>query len=177
MQCNCDIFLHAHPVLETFWFVLGETKSLQIQLHFVHRENHLYDLKIERVYVDNTLDPRFFNEKDIDSLLYAVVNIIEIYTGKYPERSLRCEAHDQIQAAIFRIILRANHDIMVKLFSIQAEDKGVKSTGIRPKNPVFVVKRTVPMQPVIRLAHQMLSTYSQLFGTPVQIRLSLPKRK
>lgn len=142
------------------------------QLNVSSQQLNVFDLTLEKRYLFEDPQPAFFNENDVDMMLYAVVQAIELYTGKYPERSVRCKAGDQIQTAIFRIILRTNQEILAGMFSIDEEGKErFRPFDRRPDNPSFLLKRKPDQQRRTHPIQLTLNTYSQLFGSPVFVRL------
>jgi hypothetical protein len=172
MSFQTCIFLQAQPDFSSFWFTLGLRGALLMELRFTGRRNEIFDLTIERRYVFEDPQPPFFNEQDVYNLLHAVVQAIELYTGKYPERSVRCRSGDQIQSTIFRIILRSNQDILAAVFSIDQEEKErFRPFSRRPESPTFLLKRKPDPQRKAHPIQHTLNTYSQLFGNPVHIRL------
>ena len=172
MSLQPCIILQAQPDFSSFWFTLGLRGALLMELRFTSRRTDVSDLTIERRYVFEDPIPAFFNEQDVTNLLHAVVQAIELYTGKYPDRSVRCRAGDQIQTTIFRIILRSNHDILAAIFSIDEEERAhFRPFSRKPESPTFVLKRKPDP---LRKPHPIqytLNTYSQLFGSPVHVRL------
>jgi hypothetical protein len=172
MSYQTCICLQAQHDFSSFWFTLGIRGALLMEMRFTNQRANVFDLTLERRYVFEDPHPAFFNEQDIDTLLYAVVQAIELYTGKYPERSVRCRAGDQIQNSVFRIILRANQDVLATLFSIDEEEKErFRPFSRRPENPTFVLKRKPDPQRKPHPIQLTLNTYSQLFGKPVFVRL------
>jgi hypothetical protein len=172
MSYQTCIFLQAQADFSAFWFALGVRGAVLMEMRFTGKRPDVFDLTLRRRCLFDDPQPAFFNEKDVDLLLYAVVQAIELYTGKYPERSVRCKAGDQVQTAIFRIILRANQEVLAGMFSIDEEGKErFQPFGRRSDVPNFLLKRKPGPQ---RRPHAMqltLNTYSQLFGNPVFVRL------
>jgi hypothetical protein len=172
MSYQTCICLQAQADFSAFWFTLGIRGALLMEMRFTSQHPNVFDLTLEKRYLFEDPQPLFFNENDVDTLLYAVVQAIELYTGKYPERSVRCKAGDNIQTAIFRIILRTNQEMLAGLFSIDEEGKErFRPFGRRLDNPSFLLKRKPDPQ---RGPHPMqltINTYSQLFGSPVFVRL------
>lgn len=168
-KCIC---LQAEPDFSAFWFTLGIRGAVLMEMRFTSEHTDVFDLTLERRYVFEDPHPAFFNEHDIDTLLYAVVQAIELYTGKYPDRSVRCKAGDQIQTTIFRIILRANQEVLAAIFSIDEEDQErFRPFSRKPESPTFLLKRKPDPQRRPHPIQLTLNTHSQLFGNPVFVRL------
>ena len=179
MSYQTCICLQAQADFSAFWFTLGVRGALLMEMRFTSQQSdvsrqqlNVFDLTLEKRYLFEDPQPAFFNERDVDTLLYAVVQAIELYTGKYPERSVRCKAaDDSIQTTIFRMILLANHDILAGMFSIDQEEKErFRPFGRRPDKS-FVLKRKPDPQHGPHSVQLTLNTYSQLFGSPVFVRL------
>lgn len=180
MSYQTCICLQAQADFSAFWFTLGVRGALLMEMRFTSRQSNVsrqelnvFDLTLEKRYLFEDPQPVFFNEHDVDTLLYAVVQAIELYTGKYPERSVRCKAgDDSIQTTIFRMILLTNHDILAGMFSIDQEGKErFRPFGRRPDHSSFVLKRKPDPQRGLHAVQLTLNTYSQLFGSPVFVRL------
>lgn len=171
MSIQTCIHLQAQTDFGKFWFS-GMPGALVIELSFVHHKGNVYDLSIERGYLYEDRFPAIPTQKDIDGLLHAVVQALELYTGKYPDRIIRCKPGDNIQALTFRILMRANYDVLCSLFTIQEEGKGrFLPVGRNVENIVFLLKRRPDSQNKKHPSQVSINTFSQLFGNPVQIRL------
>lgn len=174
MSIQTCICLQARSDFSKFWFS-GMPGALIIELSFVSHKTNVYDLVIERGYLYEEGFPTIPTHKDINSLLHAVIQVLELYTGKYPERTIRCRPGDKIQTLTFRILLLANHDALCPLFMIREEGKG-RLLPFRERNdtPVFLLKRKpdAPYKP--QPVQLTLNTFSQLFGHPVYVRLCEP---
>ena len=180
MSYQTCICLQAQADFSAFWFTLGIRGALLMEMRFtsqqldVSRQKlNVFDLTLEKRYLFEDPQPAFFNENDVDTLLYAVVQAIELFTGKYPERSVRCKAgDDSIQTSIFRMILLTNQDVLAGLFSIDEEGKErFRPFGRRSGNSSFLLKRKPDPQRRPHPIQLTINTYSQLFGSPVFVRL------
>jgi hypothetical protein len=172
MSYQTCICLQAQADFSAFWFTLGVRGALLMEMRFTSQHPNVFDLTLEKRYLFEDPQPAFFNENDVDTLLYAVVQAIELYTGKYPERSVRCKAGEQIQTLIFRMILRANQEMLAGMFSIDEEGKErFRPFRRRPDDPSFLLKRKPDLQRRPHPIQLTINTYSQLFGSPVFVRL------
>ena len=174
MSIQTCIWLQAQSDFSKFWFS-GMPGALVIELSFVHHKANVYDLVIERGYLYDEPFPAIPTQKDINALLHAVIQVIELYTGKYPERVVRCKPGDKIQTLTYRVLLLANQDSLCPLFTIQEEGKGrfpPPAAWIDMiDTPTFLLKRKPDMQYKTQPVQLTLNTFSQLFGHPVYIRL------
>jgi Family of unknown function (DUF6934) len=172
MSYQTCICLQAQADFSAFWFTLGVRGALLMEMRFTGQQQNVFDLTLEKRYLFEDPLPAFFNENDVDTLLYAVVQAIELYTGKYPERSVRCKAGEQIQTLIFKMILRTNQEVLAGMFSINEEGKErFRPFSRRPDDPSFLLKRKPDPQRGPHPIQLTLNTYSQLFGKPVFVRL------
>lgn len=174
MQSQIGIFLQATPDFNSFLFVIGSKNSLQVGLSFIHRQDDVFDLTIERRYEIENSEPLSFTAEDSDMFLHCVTYAIELYTGKYQDRIVRCEATDQIQETIFRIIFRHNKDLMTTLFSIQqVENEKQPHPSLKGKveEGAFLLKRIENKDAASFRVEQIITTYSQIFHNPLLVRL------
>jgi len=172
MSHQTCIILEAQADFSAFYFTLGVRGALLMEMRFTCRHSDLFDLTLERRFLFEDPQPALFNETDVDTLLYAVVHAIELYTGKYPDRSVCCKAGDNVQTSIFRIILRTNQEMLAGMFSIDDDRKErFRPFSRRAEDPYFVLKRKPDPHRMPQPAQLTLNTYSQLFGNPVFVRL------
>lgn len=173
MSIQTCICLQARPDFSKFWFS-GMPGALVIELSFVCHKANIYDMVIERGYLFEDPFPGPPTQKDINALLFAVIQVLELYTAKYPERTIRCKPGDKIQTLTFRILLLANHDLLGPLFTVQDEGKGRLPFGKELENAVFMLKRKPGGPSTPQPTQLTLNTFSQLFGHPVSVRLCEP---
>jgi hypothetical protein len=166
------IHLHARPDLSLFLFTTGFAGSVVIELRFTSLRPGVFDFSIEeRRCISNTA-LALFNDEDVDQLLLTVVQAIELYTGKHPERVIRLRSSNRLEHAVFRVITRAFFDMLRPLFTIEEESKGRFHPFRRHGyNHCFLLKRkpapdgrTHPMQ-------LTLNSHSYISGKIVQVRL------
>lgn len=171
MSIQTCICLQALSDFSKFWFS-GMPGALVVELSFVNHKGNVYDLIIERGYLYEEPFPTIPTQKDIDALLHAVVQVLELYTGKYPDRIIRCKPGDNIQTLTFRILLLANNDILCPIFTIQEEGKGrLLPFSEKMETPVLLLKRKPDAHSKPLPVQLTLNTFSRLFGHPVNVRL------
>ena len=165
-------FLRALPDLSMIQFRTGATGSILIRLRFAFVRHGIYDLSIEQRATDASFDTFFFTEKDAKALLHTVIQIIELYTERYPSRTIRLQGHTHLQIAMFRVILQAHHDLLCPLFSIDKEG-GRRLFPFRRSagDSAFLLKRradtALPSHPI----RASVRTRSRLFGNWVHVEL------
>jgi hypothetical protein len=172
MSTQICTHLQARPDLSLFRFTTGFCGSVLIELRFTALRPGVFDFSIEeRRSISNTA-LALFNDEDVDELLLTVVQAIELYTGKHPERVIRLSANNRLESAVFRVITRAFFDMLRPLFIIEEEVKNrfipFRRNG---SGNCFLLKRkpapdgrTHPMQ-------LTLNTQSCISGKLVQVRL------
>ncbi len=115
--------------------------------------------------------PFMITPEEADGLLLTIILVIELYTGKYPDRVVRLKGSSEMQGLLFRVILRSQQEILCPLFTI-AEEGRIPFFPFRQKGKnIFLLKRKPDgaLKPYpIQLT---LDTHSRLFGTPIQVRL------
>ncbi len=164
--------LQARPDLSLFRFTTGLLGSVIIELRFTALRPGIFDFSIEERYVVSKSLLGLFDDEDVDQLLLTVVQAIELYTGKHPERIIRLKANNRLESAVFRVITRTFLDMLRPLFVIEEEAKNrfvpFRRTG---SGNSFLLKRkpspdgrTPPMQ-------LTLNTHSCISGKLVQVRL------
>jgi len=169
--------LRALPDLSLFQFRTGKSGSILIRLRFARLRTSVYDLSVEQRTVGKTAgdafcDAFFYSEKDAEGLLSTVIQIIELYTGRYPGRIIRLRGNTHLQTVLFKVILRVHHDLLCPLFSIDKEG-GRRLFPFRRSagDSAFLLKRradsALPSHPI----RASVRTRSRLFGNLVHVEL------
>ena len=164
--------LHALPDLSMFQFRTGDFGSILIQLRFMPLRSRVYDLYVEQRQYSDIFHPYLFTEDDARSLLSNVIQVIELYTERYPGRTIRMKGNTQLQTALYRVILRAHHDLLCPLFSIDKEGGRWFFPFRRDAgDSAFLLKRradsSLPAHPI----RASVRTRSRLFGNWVRVEL------
>lgn len=164
--------LQALPDLSVFQFRTGYGDTILIRLQFALLRSGIYDLNIEQQLPANRSYPWLITDEEAKGLIYTVVQVIELYTERYPGRVVRLQGATEFQQTLFRIILRARYDLLLPLFSIDKEGRSWffpfrRSAG----DSVFLLKRRadspLPSHPV----RSSVNTRSRLFGNLVHVEL------
>jgi len=164
--------LTALPDLSVFQFRTGYGDSILVRLEFTMLRCGIYDLSVEQTLPVNRSYPWLITDEEAKGLVYNVVQVIELYTERYPGRTVRLQGGTEFQVTLFRIILRLRHDLLCPLFSIDKEGRSRffpfrRSAG----DSVFLLKRRadspLPSHPV----WSSVNTRSRLFGNLVHVEL------
>jgi hypothetical protein len=172
MSSQICTHLQARPDLSLFRFATGFCGSVIIELRFTALRPGVFDFSIEehRTITNSALS--LFNDEDVDELLLTVVQAIELYTGKHPERIIRLRASNRVESAVFQVITRALFDMLRPLFTIEEEVKGrfipFRRSGT---NNCFLLKRKPDPDGRAHPIQLTLNTHSWISGKLVQVRL------
>ncbi len=172
MSSQTCAHLQARPDLSLFRFATGFCGSVIIELRFTALRPGVFDFTIEehRTIANTVLT--LYNDDDVNELLLTIVQAIELYTGKYPERIIRLRPNNRLESAVFQVITRAIFDILRPMFIIEEEVKGRlipfrRSGG----NNCFLLKRKPDPDGRMYPIQLTLNTHSWVSGKLVQVRL------
>jgi hypothetical protein len=151
---------------------MGLANSIRFDLFFTCQRPGIFNLTIEEHMRLGCFFPCMVTPEDADGLLLTIIQVIELYTGKYPDRVVRLKGSTEMQGLLFRVILRSQLEILCPLFTI-AEEGWFPFFPFRQKGRnIFLLKRK-PDGALKPYPFQLtLDTHSRLFGTPIQVRLS-----
>jgi hypothetical protein len=134
----------------------------------------IYNLDLRDLPVTRKDDPgRVTDQGDMDTVLATLVQIIEIYTERYPRRTIRLKGDTQEKAHLYRMALDHHLDILCPLFIINLEEQVTDSDDDDPNidNIAFVLKR----KPIPFLSIHAIQTtwigHSRLFSRKVTIEV------
>jgi hypothetical protein len=166
------VYLKALPDFSVFQFRADKNGAVIIQLCFTSQRQDIYDLGIRQGLDFRLLPTCLLTEEEVDNLILTIIGIIELYTGKYPDRVIRLSGINRLQATLFRVILRFHHDILQPLFAIDEEGKRQFFPFRRSAdNNVFLLKRKPECYSMDHPVRTTLSTRSRLLGNPVHVEL------
>lgn len=137
------------------------------------RDAGIYNLDLRDLPVTKKDDPgRVTDQGDMKTVLATLIQIIEIYTERYPRRSVRLKGDTQEKAHLYRLALERHLDILCPLFIINLEEHISASNGDRSIDNIgFLLKR----KPIPFLSLHTIQTtwsgHSRLFGSKVTIEV------
>ena len=172
MSSQICTHLQARPDLSLFRFTAGLCGSVIIELRFTALRPGVFDFSVQeyRTITDPTL--WLFNDEDVDELLLSVVQAIELYTGKHPERIIRLKANNRLESAVFQLIAHTHFDKLRPMFTIEEEVKGrfipFRRNGT---NNCILLKRKPDPDGRAYPIQLTLNTHSGISGKHVQVRL------
>ena len=137
------------------------------------KDNGVYNLDLRDLPVTKKDDPgRVTDQGDMDAVLATMIQIIEIYTERYPRRSIRLKGDTQEKAHLYRMALDHHLDILFPVFTINMEQH-VANAGDKEHidNIAFVLKRKPVPFLSIHAIHTTWAGHSRLFGRKVTIEV------
>jgi hypothetical protein len=133
----------------------------------------IYNLDLRDLPVTQKDDPgRVTDQGDMNTVLATLVQIIEIYTERYPRRSIRLKGDTEEKAHLYRMTLDHHLDILCPLFIINLEEQvSVSGDDQKIDNIAFVLKRKPIPFLSIHAIQTTWSGHSRLFGRKVTIEM------
>ena len=173
MSIPTCVHFEAGPDFSLFRFSTGFAGCAVFQLRFTTRQPDIYDVAVE--YLHGLPDALHIplTDSQIEELLLAMIQMIELYTQKYPERMIRLRGGgSKLQAMLFRVMVLLHQDVLRPWFTIdELERKPIMPFFKSRLASTFLLKRRpdtcLPAHPVQTILH----TRSRLFGNPVHVRV------
>ena len=164
-------YLHARPDFGIFRFVKGVAGSLILELSFTSKQPGIFDLCVERCQLFHNAIPPLLLDDDVEDLLTTVIQVIELYTGKYPDRTVRLRQNSRLQATLFPIILDVYRERLDPMFLINEQKAVLPFLPRRPNGATIILKRKPDSLLKAHPIQFTLNTHSRLFGNAVHVRL------
>jgi hypothetical protein len=123
--------LQATPDFATFQFTsptLPEPTIRQVRFNG-HQGGRIYHVEFRSQPADKKDDPSWQESKDFFCLVLTTIQIIEIYSERYPRRVLRFMGDTALKAFVFGTILVRFRHLLAPLFQIETETPGQGSSG------------------------------------------------
>jgi hypothetical protein len=152
----------------------GKAGSVTRQIRFNgQKDDGIYNLDLRDLPVTKKDDPgKVSDQGDMNTVLATLVQIIEIYTERYPRRSIRLKGDTQEKALLYRMALDHHLDDLCPMFIINLEEHVSTSGDNRSiDNITFLLKRKPIPFLSLHAIHTTWSGYSRLFGKKVTIEL------
>jgi hypothetical protein len=116
--------MKAHPDFSKFQFttrgIAGETDRA---VRFIpQKETNTFNLDIGDLQPDGPSFTRITDNGDMDSVLTALIMIIELYLERYPTRIIRLKGNTKEKARLYRIALDKYVDALRPHFDINLEE-------------------------------------------------------
>ena len=152
----------------------GKAGSVTRQVRFNgQKDAGVYTLDLRDLPVTKKDDPgRVTDQGDMNTVLATLVQIIEIYTERYPRRIVRLKGDTEEKAHLYRMALDHHLDILYPLFIIDLEEHIVDASDEQNiDNIAFVLKRKPVPFFSIHAIQTTWSGHSRLFGRKVTIEV------
>jgi hypothetical protein len=172
-----DPYMHlqAFRDFSAFQFMsIGTAGPVIRQVRFTGQNDAgIYNLDLRDLPVTKKDDPgRVTDQGDMNTVLATLVQIIEIYTERYPRRTIRLKGDTREKAHLYRVALERHLKILCPWFIIEMEEHISESDGNRTIDSIaFLLKR----RPIPLLSFHAIRTtcsgYSRLFGRKVVIEV------
>ena len=123
--------LQATPDFAAFQFAsptLSEPAIRQVRFN-AHQGGRIYHVEFRNQPADKKDEPSWRDSKDFYCVVLTTVQIIEIYSERYPRRILWFSGNTAIKALVFGTILVRFHHLLAPLFRIETETPGPQGSS------------------------------------------------
>jgi hypothetical protein len=161
--------LEATPDFATFEFIsptLPEPTMRQVRFNGRSNRNqdrHIYHVEFRNNTTDRKDDPSWPDSKDFFCTVLTVLQIIEIYSERYPGRVLRLSGDTMAKARVFGAILGRFHHLLAPLFNVEAEAPGPAYSFLIKRKPISFFS--------VNTVESTWNGSSQIFHNPFSIKL------
>ncbi|HXB35196.1 MAG TPA: hypothetical protein VNV35_17325 [Puia sp.] len=158
--------LEATPDFTTFQFIsptLPEPTVRQVRFNG-QQGGRIYNVEFRNKTTDRRDAPSWPDSKDFFSTVLTTLQIIEIYSERYPGRILLFSRDSKAKALVFGTILGRFHHLLTPLFDVETERPG-------PGSPIFQIKRKPIPCFSISTVESIWNGTSQIFHDRFSIKL------
>jgi hypothetical protein len=151
----------------------GMAGSVTRQIRFNgQRDAGVYNFDLRDLPVTKKDEPgRVTDQGDMNTLLATLVQVIEIYTERYPRRTIRLKGDTQEKAHLYRLAVDRHLDMLSPLFIINLEEHISPSSDRSIDNIAILLKRKPIPFLSVHAIHTTWSGHSRLFGRKVTIEV------
>lgn len=165
--------LEATPDFATFQFIsptLPEPTVRQVRFNGQHGQQggRIYHVEFRSKIIAGKDDASWPHSKDFFCTALTALQIVEIYSERYPARILRFRGDTAPKALLFGTILSRFHHLLDPLFDIES-DVEVERPG--PGSPIFQIKRKPIPCFTINTVESIWHGSSQIFHDRYSIKL------
>jgi hypothetical protein len=167
--------LEATPDFATFQFIsptLPESTLRQVRFNGQPSQlsqlsgqqgGRIYNVDFRNKTTDRRDDPSWPESKDFFCTVLTALQIIEIYSERYPGRILRFNGDTMAKALVFGAILGRFHHLLAPLFDVEAKE--------RDRSSLFLIKRKPFPCFSISTVESIWNGTSQIFHNRFSIKL------
>lgn len=167
--------LQAMPDFSAFLFnSIGLSGTITRQVRFTgQKDGKIYNLDLRDFPVEKNAGPaEIADNGDMDTILSTLIQIIEVYTERYPRRTIRLVGNTGQKTQLYRSALERHLDIIYPLFVVSLEENVCSSPSDRNINSIaFLLKRKPIPYFTIHTIHTTWSGQSRMFKRKVKIEL------
>jgi hypothetical protein len=166
------IKLQALPDFSAFQFTsIGDSGNIVRQVRFNgHQNGRIYHLDLRDLPAPQKGEPgKIADCGDMDIVMATLMQIIEIYTERYPRRTVRLRGNTRQKARLYRTALEKHLTILHPIFMVELEKSDVE-TDI--DSIAFLLKRKPIPYFTIHTIHTTWNGQSRLFDKKVTIELN-----
>jgi hypothetical protein len=168
------IQLRAKPDFSAFQFYSrGNGNLLTRQINFIaSKKPRLFDLDFGDCENGQLHPYRLTDDGDLETLVTTLLHTLEIYTEKYPERTVRLKGNTKHKARIFHIALDTHLDVLCPHFEIEFEQEQPLLSLKRIRYPLaFLLRRKPGVCFSVYSTQTIHTSHSLLFGKPIAIEV------
>jgi hypothetical protein len=136
-----------------------------------HQNGRIYHVDLRNRPAGKSDDPSWPDSKDFLCVVVTVIQIIEVYSERYPRRALRFSGDTPLKALVFGMMLTRFQHLLCPLFQIDTERPGTMGPEDDVRAYAFLLRRKpIPFFSV----HTVESTWSgtsRIFNTGFSIGL------
>jgi hypothetical protein len=161
--------LEATPDFATFQFIsptLPEPTTRQVRFNS-HQGGRIYHVEFRNKTRDRKDDPSWPDSKDFLCTVLTVLQIIEIYSERYPGRILRFSGDTPAKARVFGAIPGRFYHLLAPLFNVES-DVEVETPG--PSSAFLIKRKPIPCFSISTLESTWNGT-SQIFRDRFSIKV------
>jgi hypothetical protein len=137
--------LQATPDFALFQFHNGSpapAEPIVRQVRFnSHQGGRIYHVDFRNKPLEKKDDPSWADSKDFMNVVATTVEIVEIYSERYPRRILRFCGDNWLKALVFGTILTRFHPLLCPLFQIETESPQSTGDDADTENYAFLIRR------------------------------------
>ena len=178
--------LEATPDFAAFQFIsptLPEPTVRQVRFNG-QQGGRIYQVEFRNRETNRKDDPTWPDSKDFFSAVLTTLQIIEIYSERYPRRILRFSGNTTAKALVFGTILARYYHLLAPLFDVETETPGLASLDGKERSNrfasgflegdrsyAFLIKRKLFPYFSVNTIESTWNGTSRIFHSQVSIRL------
>ncbi|HEY6900197.1 MAG TPA: hypothetical protein VI233_06120 [Puia sp.] len=171
--------LKALPDFSTFQFTSkGIAGNTLREISFRSQEEPgIYNLDINDGSAEGQPGSAIADNGDISKVLNTLVLVIELYTQRFPDRTIRLRGNTQEKARLYRVAIDMYVNKLLPVFDIGLEEEPPRGLGLRTRrgrdidNIAITLKRKPGFSFVFHCIQATINSRSLLFGNLVSVEL------